>query len=340
MAKTVGASGPRAGEAVLDGASSVGWQVGLPRELGRLGRWIQGRLVVDPPADLEFIPATRYLESDVLRGAIETFREPLVGSDGERSRPPGEDFELAVAASRFARRYAGPMTAVALTGLAVGVGLDVSAQRCSLALGPGGHYLVLLDAPAGTVLSCAERPSSWITDGPRVDTVEELRRGVWEKLYGAHIAPLYARVHELTGASEALLWASAAEYASMVPEDAEKYLSQDESVPYLADGKALFDAADLPGVPGPSPLHDALVWLPVEGYPFSTVQTRGLCCLSYLMEGRDGFLCHTCPYLPLPDRAALVSELLTSSTDGPAAARSQEIGRERPSYRRLRGLDT
>jgi hypothetical protein len=208
-----------------------------------------------------------------------------------------------------------------------------------LGIGQGGHFVLVLDAPVGTVLRCAERPTSWIRDGPQVDTLEELRRSVWDKLYGAHLAPLFARLHELTGASEALLWASAAEYASIPAGDAEEFLPDEENAPYVADRMALFDAAELPGVAGPNPLHKAVAWVPVAGYPFPTVQTRQLCCLSYLLEERDGFLCSCCPYLSPTERAALALEdnasTLGSATWGPAAVRSQQVGRQRPSFRRL-----
>ena len=319
-----------------DGLTRPGWAAEVNRELGRFSQWLRERLVVEPRENL--IPATRFFDPEFLRGVIDEFRAEPMATDGSHRGAKRADTRMAIAVSRFARRYSGPVTAVALTGLAAGIGLDVSPERCWVEVQPGLRYAVALDVPAGTVLRCVERPTSWSVDGRQVESLEELRRAVWASLYGAHLAPMLTLLRDLTGGPQTLMWTSAAEYATMLADDAEELLPAEERAPYVGDRAALFGAAHLPGVSGPNPMRDAIAWFPVDGYPFPSVATRRLCCLSYLLAMRDGALCSSCPHLPLADRAALAYEDQRRPVDGEVGAareRSRQIGRQRPSFGRV-----
>ena len=317
----------------------VRWQDALVGELRSLGPWIEDRFLPTPGE--ASAPARTFHDGDYLADVIARMRAPRSAS----IEPPrrGSEFEFTVGASRLARCYSSSVTAVAMAGLANGVGLDVSAQRCTLTprtVGQFtvGQFTVSFDLADDEIVRCAERPTSWAVAGPTVETVAELREFVWSKLYGAHLAPLFERTLEIGHVSAALLWTSGAECAGNISNFAEEYLGADAARPYVADRIALFGAATLPGVPGPNPLRGTLEWIPVDGYDFpKQVQTRGMCCLSYLLEDRDGTLCQSCPYLPLADRAALVHErhgVPMGAPGGQATRRAQEIGRQRPSFSR------
>lgn len=312
--------------------SGLSWQDALVGELRSLGRWIEDRFLATPGE--ASAPARTFHDEDYLADLIARLRAPRSLS----MEPPrrGSEFEFTVGASRLARWYSSSVTAVAMAGLANGVGLDVSAERCTLTPRAVGQFAVSFDLADDEILRCAERPTSWAVAGPAVETVAELREFVWSKLYGEHLAPLYKRILEIGHVSAALLWTSGAEYAGNISDSAEEYLGADAARPYVADRIALFGAATLPGVDGPNPLRGTLEWIPVDGYDFpKQVQTRGMCCLSYLLEERDGTLCQNCPHLPLADRAALMSErhgVPMGAPGGPAMRRAQEIGRQRPSF--------
>lgn len=101
--------------------ASVLWRNLMVRQLRRLGGRVQGRLVVEPDPTWEPVPAERFLETDFLLKAI---------VKGE------EQGDVRIAASRWTRQYASGMSAVALTGLARGIGIDVSLPRCAGQSGP------------------------------------------------------------------------------------------------------------------------------------------------------------------------------------------------------------
>jgi ferric iron reductase protein FhuF len=310
------------------------WQASLAQQLDDLGRYLTGSFVATPRPGDTVIPATRLFESDCLCEAIaDTWGSPAI-ADLNTDDP----IDFGIAASRFARRIAQPLSAVALAGLAQGVGFDVSPERCTMVVGEHGHWRMSLEAADEEILRCTERPARWAVSGPAVQSLAELREQVWSTLYGRHLKPVFTRVLELGKVSEELLWTSAAEYAAMVGDSAEEYLTAEAARPFAADRHALFDAATLPGVPGPNPLRDTLDWVPVSGHAFFThVQTRRMCCLSYLLEERNGRLCSNCPYLPLEARAAVVAEqhgVPIGTPAGPAARRAQEIGLQRPSLSR------
>jgi hypothetical protein len=316
------------------------WQASLRREMAALGRSVGGRFADVSASRSGFVPVARLLQSPHL--------ENLIRCAGglERRAAEGEaisDVDMTIAVSRFARQYCGTVSAVALVGLAHGVGIDMSPRRCSVTLtnielpATSRRFVVAVDLTGGEVLRCAQRPTSLPVTGPVVATVDELREYVWSRLFGAHYDRLFRQMRDLAPrvSPTALLWTSAAEAVGVLSDAAEEHLGPQAAARFVADRRALLDAETLAGVAGPNPLRGRLVWEPVGADPHRRVQTRRMCCLNYLLPERDGLLCENCPYLPPEDRAALVRERRTlpaGSAAGPASRRAQEVGRSRPSY--------
>src|SRR5262245_23651322 len=129
------------------GVASALWRDLMAGQLNGLGRWVEGRLVAEPDSTRTLVPAERYLEHDHLRRAI-------AAADGTGR----EGIDVRIAASRFTRHYASALSAVALTGLARGVGIDVSLARCTMILDYNVPMFVLVDVVDQEVVRCAERP--------------------------------------------------------------------------------------------------------------------------------------------------------------------------------------
>jgi ferric iron reductase protein FhuF len=318
------------------------WRTSITAELDSLDRWFSGRFLAELGLEHTPIPATHFLHPEFLR----EFIGGMVGLPSGEGIPPSRrtDFMLAIGASRFARWYASSLTAVALTGLANGVGLDVSPERSALTRRKAGHFHVSLDLAEDEILRCAERPTDWAVAGPVVRTLGELREYVWANLYGRNLKPVFTGVLQVIRVSEALLWTSAGEFAGLLADAADEYLAPERARPYAADRRALFEAATLPGVPGPSPLRDTLDYVPnpAGGYP-KLVQTRRMCCLNYLLDLRAGRLCQNCPHLPLDERVALVRErhgVPVGARSGPAEDRAKEMGRRRASHQLIESEKT
>jgi ferric iron reductase protein FhuF len=267
------------------------WPNALAEQLDALGRWFEGRLVLEPDPSAEVVPAERFFDVNYLRSAVART------GDG------------AIAVSRFSRHYASSLSAIALVALAQGVGLDLSPANCRLVIWHDLPFLTVLAVDEAAVLRCDERPTSWPVGGRSVETLTELRDHVWARLYGDHIAPLFERLWEVTKGSRSLMWSNAAEWVGLVSDAAEEYLGAEVAPPFVADRIALLSEHKLPGVEGPNPLLDRLDWVPTGSSEFpQEVQTRRMCCGTYLIEDRDGRLCQSCPFLPPKDRAALVRE--------------------------------
>jgi ferric iron reductase protein FhuF len=287
-----------------DGRGSS-WRDGLVRRLDDLGSWTRRRFVLDPDPEDILIPAVRFFDRDHLRQAIAQTVPALRGRD--LGQGGDADHEMRIAVSRFSRRYASFLSVPALVGLANGIGLDLSPERCTVVVRPDGQYHLRLDH-GGEVLRCAQRPSPWPAGGgPAVESVPGLRDYVWRRLYALHLAPIFALALDIVPVAPRLVWSSAAEWAGMISDAPEERLDPEAALPYIDDRRALLGSAALPGVPGPNPLKDKLEWSPVpDGGPPEVVQTRRHCCITFLLEDRFGRLCDNCPYLSVEDRAALV----------------------------------
>ncbi|MGH9245881.1 MAG: hypothetical protein ACRD29_16490 [Acidimicrobiales bacterium] len=302
----------------------------ISAQLDALGRWIEGRFVVVPDPSDEVVPATEYFDSDFLRAAVARAHTTPLHGDGVAAADDA-DVNLRIAVSRFTRHYPAAITAIALVGLANGVGIDLSAVRCRLIVRNNIPFLATIDVDESNVVRCAARPTDWLGEGPTVESLDELRAHVWQKLYGENIAPLYSLVRKVTRISEHVMWTNAAEWAAMVSDAADEYLGVDAAPPYVAERVALLEAESLPGVPGANPLRGLMEWVPVDAPDFPHgVQVRRYCCMTYLLPDRLGRLCQNCGFLPLEDRIALTRErhgvAMTAPQDGPAVRRSIELG--------------
>lgn len=308
------------------------WHASLEGELESLGRWLRGRFVPEPAPTDEIVPATRYHDLDYLRSAIDRAK---FSTAHEVIDPTAEDKEvdLRIAVSRFTRQYASSVSAVALTALANGVGLDTSAERCRVIIRANIPFLTVLDVPDGEPLRCAERPTAWPVEGREVATLAELREFVWRKLYAENFAPLFERVRQVTKVSTDLCWTNLAEWVSLVAESAEEYLDDAAAEPYHRDRHALLEAPSLPGFAGKNPLAGLIEYERTDAPDFSHgVATRKICCVTYMLPDRLGRLCANCPFLPLDDRIALVRErhgVPMGAPGGPAEKRAIAIGRKK-----------
>lgn len=303
----------------------------LIRDLQELGERYDTRAVPDPIPGDELVPVERFFELDYLEPAILRIARSTLHSSPDHD--PDPDIRLGIAASRFTRHYlAGPSVA-ALVSLVRGVGVDVSPRGHLRAIWHNYPWRMVLP-PYETSVGCAERPTSWPTPPTSVATVDELRQQVWGKLYGEHLAPLFAAVGQLTRVSDNVLWANAAEWVGVIFEAAARRLGPAGAEPFIAEGHALLQAETLPGIPGPNPLRDRLDWVavPEPDFPLG-VQTRTTCCMTYLLPERDGFLCGNCEFLPLEERIALTreqrDEVRADALELPAARRSREWGRKK-----------
>ena len=308
------------------------WHGSLQTELEQLNRWLRGRFVPEPAATDEVVPATRYHDVDYLRSAIDrakfTTASPPMTADAADT-----DVDLRIAVSRFTRQYASSISAVALTALANGVGLDTSAARCRVVIRANIPFLTVLDVPDGEPLRCAERPTTWPVAGREVATLAELREHVWRKLYAENLAPLFARIREVTKVSPDLCWTNVAEWVSIVADSADEYMGAARAEPYHRDRVALLEAPSLPGIAGRNPLTGLIEWVPCGEPDFPNgVATRKICCVTYMLPDRLGRLCANCPFLPLDERVALIRErhdVPMGVPGGPAEKRAIAIGRRK-----------
>jgi len=308
------------------------WHASLEGELERLNRWLRGRFVPEPAATDEVVPATQYHDLEYLRTAIArgkfTTMSPPMNENGENI-----DVDLRIAVSRFTRQYSSSVSAVALTALANGVGLDCSAARCRVIIRANIPFLTVLDVPEGEPLRCAERPTTWPVEGREVKTLRELREFVWRKLYAENLAPLFERTLQVTKVATNLCWTNAAEWVANVSDAADEYLTPEEAKPYYADRVALLDAPSIPGIAGPNPLHGLMQWPAYDAPDFPHgVQTRGICCVTYMLPDRLGRLCQNCGFLPIQDRVDLIRERHgkpMGTPGGPAEKHSIVVGRRK-----------
>ena len=289
------------------------WRRSLADGIGRLGRWFQGRYILDDPESAEAIPAARYFEPDFLREAIAAShtvdRELLFADPADQVvDEPDVDIDVRTAVSRVTRHYAGCLTVTALTALAHGVALNLSPSHCRIVTRQALPFGLVLDDLGDGAMVTGERPSEWLAEARAVPTLAELRTHAWEALYGRHLAPFFEAVRRLTRVSERLLWTNAAEWVGMISDSADEYLAGDGR-PYVEDRRALLGAPAVPGVPGPNPMSGLLVWDRVDDPMFPHgIHRRKACCLTYRLDDRRGRLCQNCPLLPLNERIELVRE--------------------------------
>jgi len=316
----------------LVAAARPAWHASLEGELERLDRWFRGRFVPEPAATDEVVPALQYHDLDYLRAAIMrgkfTTASPPIDPSGEHV-----DVDIRIAVSRFTRQYSSSLHAVALTALANGVGIDCSAARTRVIVRANIPFLCVVDVPEGEPIRCAERPTTWPVQGREVATLRELREFVWRKLYAENLAPLFERVLAVSKVSTDLCWTNAAEWVANVSDAADEYLTPEEARPYYEDRLALLSAPSLPGIVGPNPLAGLVDWPAFDAPDFPHgVQTRRICCVTYMLPDRLGRLCQNCGFLPIPERVAMIRErhgVPMGTPGGPAEKRAIAVGRRK-----------
>jgi hypothetical protein len=308
------------------------WHASLENELESLDRWFRGRFVPEPAATDEVVPALRYHDLDYLRAQIDrgkfTTASPPIDPKGEHI-----DVDLRIAVSRFTRQYSSSLHAVALTALANGVGIDCSAARVKVIVRANIPFLCVVDVPEGEPLRCKARPTTWPVAGRELETLSELRAFVWRKLYAENLAPLFERVLKVTKVASDLCWTNAAEWVANMSDAADEYLGSERARPYYEDRLALLDAPSIPGIAGPNPLCGLVDWPTYDAPDFPHgVQTRRICCVTYMLPDRLGRLCQNCNFLPLDDRVAMIRErhgVPMGTPGGPAEKHAIAVGRRK-----------
>jgi hypothetical protein len=128
-----------------------------------------------------------------------------------------------------------------------------------------------------------------------------------------------------------LCWTNAAEWVANVSDAADEYLAPEAARPYYDDRIALLDAPAIRGIEGRNPLRGLIDWLPYEAPDFPHgVQTRGICCVTYMLPDRLGRLCQNCGFLPIQERVDLIRErhgMPMGTPGGPAEKHSIAVGR-------------
>jgi hypothetical protein len=132
------------------------------------------------------------------------------------------------------------------------------------------------------------------------------------------------------------MWSNCAESPAMVSDAAEEYLNSGRARAYVEDRIAVLQADALPNVSGPNPMRGLIEWLPTDApeCPHG-LQTRKMCCATYLLPDRLGRLCQNCSLLCVEDRVALMRErhgVPMGSPGGPAEQRAIEVGLTRLGY--------
>ena len=262
-----------------------------------------------------------------MRGKFTTASPPI--------DPSGEhiDVDIRIAVSRFTRQYSSSLHAVALAALANGVGIDCSAARTRVIVRANIPFLCVVDVSEGEPIRCAERPTTWPVTGREVATLRELREFVWRKLYAENLAPLFERVLTVSKVATDLCWTNAAEWVANASDAADEYLTPAEARPYYEDRVALLAAPSLPGIAGRNPLAGLVEWPAFDAADFPHgVQTRRICCVTYMLPDRLGRLCQNCGFLPIPDRVALIRErhgMPMGTPGGPAEKHAIAVGRRK-----------
>jgi hypothetical protein len=342
----VSEQGVAMGTSVQPPATAVNdWRRWLAGQFDQLGRWFGGRFIVEPAEDERSVSAEELLDGPALRDLLldayrsQDYTDVAPSNGGEDAGPPtdtGLDRGLSIAASRVTRHYAAPLTTVALTGLASGVAFDASPAGCTMLFaGDIPFRLVLGDLRSQPrILACLDGVTGVPRDVRRVGSVAELREVAWRGLYADHLVPFFDGVAEVTKIAPALMWTNAAEWIAMVHDSALEYLGEEAAAPIAAECQALLATPALPGL-ADNPLRDKIDFVPVgPAGEQQLVQTRRLCCLTYLLADRFGRLCQSCPYLPPEDRLALARErhgVPMGTVGGEAERRSIAQGLQRPS---------
>ena len=213
------------------------------------------------------------------------------------SHPEEED--IRAAASRFMRRYLLSVSAPAYLSLANGVAWELTLDRISIVMRPDlplGAVIDLRGLPAHTT---AERPTAWPVDGTAVATLNELRERALRPLFGDVHVRSFERVLGHVRVSPKLLWSTAAENVDYYYDNALSLLDGSERERFAADREHILFGDALPGIEGQSPIKGLLGWDDFRDDPLfpRLLQVRTMCCVNYVVPGRDPRYCRTCGLL-------------------------------------------
>jgi hypothetical protein len=313
------------GSTTKPSATARDWRQWLAEQFGQLDRWFEGRFVVAAGPEDAIVRAESLLSGDRLKSLLvdvdkrqDYAQVHLDSSDGEAERllqaiGADETRGLSISASLLTGSYLGPLTTVAIIGLAAGVGFDLAPRQSTMVLVNGMPRRLLLGEPGRPLgmLAAVDGVDDVPASVQRVHSTADLRSLVWRSLYGDHLAPVFRRVAEVTKIPPAVMWTNAAEWLAMIHESALTYLDEEAATPLMAECQALLKAESLPGVDDDrNPLREKIDWTEVTvGSNRYEVQTRRLCTLAYLLAKRSARMCGTCPYLKPEDRVPIAHEL-------------------------------
>ena len=262
---------------------------GSHQKLGRLGAsypvWLE------PPPAWEVIPALELLTEQHMTNFFE--RAILEWT----SHPEEED--IRAAASRFMRRYLLSVSAPAYLSLAHGVAWDLTLDRISIVMRPDLPLGAVIDLRGLAACTTPERPTAWPVDGTVVATLTELRERALRPLFGDVHVRSFERVLGHVHVSPKLLWSTAAENVDYYYDNALSLLDGDERERYAADREHILFGDALPGIEGESPIKGLLGWDDFRDDPLfpRLLQVRTMCCVNYVVPGRDPRYCRTCGLL-------------------------------------------
>jgi len=255
------------------------------QKLGRLGA--SYAVWLEPPPVWETIPCLDLLTTERMTGFFERAIQ-------EWSKDPSDE-DIRAAASRFMRRYLLSVAAPVFLSLANGVAWELPLERISVVMRPDLALGAVIDIRGVETYVSSERPSAWPVTGTNVSLTELRKHAIRPQIADVHrrsFDKVLAHVH----VSQRLLWSTAAENIDYYYDNAQDYVTGEESRRYAADREMLLFADALPGIEGPNPLKDLLSWDDFSDDPRfpRPRQVRNVCCANYVVPGRDPRYCRTC----------------------------------------------
>jgi hypothetical protein len=267
------------------------------QKLGRLGA--SYAIWLEPPATWEVIPALELLTAKHMTKFFE--RAILEWTDHP------EDEDIRAAASRFMRRYLLSVAAPVYVSLANGVAWDLTLDRISIVMRPDLPLGAVLDLRGLATYTTAERPTSWPIDSSVQTTLDDLRQRALRPLFGDVHVRSFERVLGHVHVSPKLLWSTAAENVDYYYDNALALLVGEERDRYAADRERILFGDTLPGIEGDSPIKGLLGWDDFRDDPLfpRLLQVRTMCCVNYVVPGRNPRYCRTCGIITVDERREL-----------------------------------
>ena len=261
---------------------------------GRMGASFP--IYFSPPAEQELVSNAELLEDERL-GSYFT------RAISAWSANPSEEDQRA-AASRFIRRYCGAIGTATLIPLAHGIAFDVSIPRVKLLIRNDMTLGVMLDLEGAEVFTSEERPTTWPLKATRLRTLSELRERAFRSMFADNFVPAFERVLRHVRVSEKLMWTNAAESIELMYEYGVGSHDTAGWQPFADDRNAVHFGETIPGIEGPNPMLGLVEWETFENDPLLPLpcQMRRVCCVNYVVPGRNPRYCRTCGLLSHEER--------------------------------------